>query len=441
MRSYKAVILEAELLASPPKAVADFLKQRAERLKGERFNDDVDERFEAALRERDDPLISLALAKHGQFGAVAKPLFESGSISGAIRLAVLSNATLSSELFSRFPVALFGSPEKAAEWLVGAPAEEVSALFENPGLDNGFLRDLLEGAKPFDAIGQEQLALFVATLARNERMRTPYDDKHMDGYAEYSHGAVFDAAWKLAGTAPATERWAMALSWLYDRLRTDAFSIDKPLDLAPRWIPDPADTELVEKDAEEVERGWLSHHQGVRKGLGRLALRKDSKLFEALLASDDPALRSAAYADGSLSPEQIGAAYHRDGELAFNQAMHNQSLWRTALGRDALRKVAWAVVHNDKHSDLSAANIYNGIRDDFAKSHPDWFKEDDSFSPEPSDEPATKADVQALDERLAQASPGTGVEQLTQALGALNSRVGWVWWFSLGALVASLWRR
>lgn len=63
MRSYKAVILEAELLASPPEAVADFLKQRAERLKGERFNDDVDERFEAALRERDDPLISLALAK------------------------------------------------------------------------------------------------------------------------------------------------------------------------------------------------------------------------------------------------------------------------------------------------------------------------------------------------------------------------------------------
>jgi hypothetical protein len=42
---------------------------------------------------------------------------------------------------------------------------------------------------------------------------------------------------------------------------------------------------------------------------------------------------------------------------------------------------------------------------------------------EASDEPATKADVQALSEML----------------GMLNTRLGWVWWFSLGALATSLW--
>lgn len=114
----------------------------------------------------------------------------------------------------------------------------------------------------------------------------------MDGYAEYSHGSVFNAAWKLAERMPVNERWSRALCLLYDRMQTDAVSIDKPLELAARWHPDPGNVELIEKEAKELERGWLPSYQGVRKGLARLALHNDSKLLASLLASDDPAFRS-----------------------------------------------------------------------------------------------------------------------------------------------------
>ena len=438
MRSYKTVIQEAELLASPPAVVAEFLKKRAAQSKDERRDDDVDEEFEAALHGRNDPLINLALARYGQFNTAVLPLFKGGGPSGAIRLAVLANTALGDEFFSRFPVALFGSPEQTAVWLATAPDAEISALFENPKLDDSFLRGLLESSKPWDSIPEARLATFVSSLVRNERMRTPYDDSFMDGYSEYSHGSVFNAAWKLAERMPVNERWARALCWLYDRMQTDAFSIDKPLELAARWHPDPGNVELIEKDAKELERGWLSSYQGVRKGLARLALHNNSTLLTSLLASDDPAFRSAAYADGNLSPEQLSAAYDKDGELVFNQAMHNHKIWRTAQGRAALKAVAWLVVNNDKHSDLLAANIYNGIREDLAKKHSAWFADEEDFASEPGDEPATKEDIGALADRLTQPGLGQGIEQLKQSLQSLNSRVGWVWWFSLGALVASI---
>lgn len=438
MRSYKTVIQEAEFLASPPAVVAEFLKKRAAQSKEERRDDEVDEEFEAALHSRNDPLINLALARYGQFNTAVLPLFKGGEPSGAIRLAVLANTVLGDEFFSRFPIALFGSPEQTAVWLATAPDAETAALFENPKLNDSFLRDLLEGSKPWDSIPEERLAVFVASLVRNERMWTPYDDSFMDGYSEYSHGSVFNAAWKLAERMPVNERWSTALGWLYDRMQTAAFSIDKPLELAARWHPEPGNVELIEKEVKDLERGWLTSYQRVRKGLARLALHKDSKLLAGLLASDDPAFRSAAYADGNLTPEQLSAAYEIDGELVFNQAMHNHKIWRTAQGRAALKAVAWLVVDNDKHSDLLAANIYNGIREDLAKKHSDWFKDEEDITPELCDEPVTKADIGALTDRLTQLDSGQAIEQLKQSLQSLNSRVGWVWWFSLGALVASI---
>ncbi|MNP22305.1 hypothetical protein D3C76_1149700 [compost metagenome] len=107
-----------------------------------------------------------------------------------------------------------------------------------------------------------------------------------------------------------------------------------------------------------------------------------------------------------------------------------------------MEAIAWAVVSADKHSDLLAANIFNSIRSDFVKKHPDWFKDEEDFRPEleASDEPATKADVQTLSEMLSQPGFGQTLEQLRQSMGAIHSRLGWVWWVSLGALAASLWR-
>jgi hypothetical protein len=84
VRSYKTVILEAELLASPPAVVAEFLKKRAAQSKDERRDDDVDEELETALNGRNDPLINLALARYGQFNAAVLPLFKGCKPSSVI---------------------------------------------------------------------------------------------------------------------------------------------------------------------------------------------------------------------------------------------------------------------------------------------------------------------------------------------------------------------
>jgi len=63
MRHYKTLIQEAELMATPSEAVAEFLKLRAALPKADALNDPVDGETEWALHSRKDPLIALALAQ------------------------------------------------------------------------------------------------------------------------------------------------------------------------------------------------------------------------------------------------------------------------------------------------------------------------------------------------------------------------------------------
>jgi hypothetical protein len=96
----------------------------------------------------------------------------------------------------------------------------------------------------------------------------------------------------------------------------------------------------------------------------------------------------------------LSSAYQRDGELMFDMAVHNLWFWRAADTRAALKEIAWAVVNNDKHSDLLAANIYNSIRKDMQRKYPDWFRDEEDPEPviDASEAPATKANIAALAE-------------------------------------------
>ncbi len=358
-----------------PEAVAEFLKKRAKQSMDELDHDPVDEEAEVALRGRSSPLIDLALARYARFIETLRPIFQSSQPCGAVRLAVLSNGTRW-PAYTHFPVELFGERkqeprEQAAAWLAEAPKEELQALFENPRINDDFLSDLLKRSKPWDALSDESLVTIVGILGRNERMWTPADD-FIDGSADASYHAVFDSAWKLAESVEPSERWAKALSYLYDRLETRAFSIKEPLGLVNRWRPEPSNSKLVEEETKRNARGDLSSYQGVRRGLAKLALRGNPDLLPGLLTSDDPGLRSAAYADGHLTTEQLLAAYEREGKLVFDQAVRNRNLWlwRTAAGREALGKVAQGADSEDWYWPL-----YKNIWAITAKEHPDWFKD------------------------------------------------------------------
>ena len=436
MRGYKTLIQEAELMAMPPEVVAEFMRRRAGQLKDEARNDPVDEDVEKALRARCDPLIDLSLARHGRHMAVVSELFQSSAPDSPIRLACLANRSLGHEVFRSFPTGLLGrEPGPIAEWLLSASDDELCALFENPTLTDSFLRDLLERGRGWESIDNDRLCRFVSVLHRNPRMRTPRDDDYMDGYAEYSYGSVFNAAWKLAETAPATEVWAFSLGWLYEQLETDAFSVKEPLALTARWHVPPDDTEANERQAKDHEIGHLGNMERVRKGLARLALSKDRKLLAELLASDDVAFRAAAYSAGPLNADQLRSGYEKDGELVFMEGISNMYLWRTQATRQALHDVAWSVVRNDKHSDLMAANQYNWMEKDVRKKHPAWFANDDGEQAMADDGandqlPATRADISSLSGQLDRNAQG--LDSITKALQALMSRTGWILWFSIG---------
>ncbi len=441
MSGYKTLIQEAELMAMPPEAVAEFLKRRAGQTKDEARDDPLDEAVEKSLRGRSDPLIELSLARFGRHLDVVSELFQSNGANSPIRLACLANRSLGQEIFSSFPVGLLGrEPGPMAEWLLTASDDELCALFENPTLSDSFLRDLLERGRGWEAIPDDRLCRMVSILHRNQRMRTPQDDDHMDGYAEYSYGAVFNAAWKLAETAPTTEAWAFSLGWLYEQLQTVAFSIKEPLKLAERWHIDPDDAEANERQARYHGTGDLGHMERVRKGLARLALSVSSTLLAELLASDDLAFRAAAYASGNLNAEQLQAGYEKDGEIVLTEAVRNRWVWRSQSTRRALHDIAWGVVHSDKNSDLLAANLYNFAEKEMREQHPTWFADGEgvrSGDSEVEDQsPATRADIASLVGHMDRQAKG--FETVSQALRSLLSRTGWIWWFSLGALVVSL---
>jgi hypothetical protein len=179
----------------------------------------------------------------------------------------------------------------------------------------------------------------------------------------------------------------------------------------------------------------------VRKGLARLALSMDSKLLAELFGSDDVAFRAAAYSAGRLNADQLRAGYEKDGQLVLTEAIRNMHLWRTQATRQALHDVAWGVVRNDKHSDLMGANQFNWMEKEVRKKHPAWFADEDqgegpSYDDVDDQTPATKADLTAISGHMDRQSKG--LEAIGQAFQGLMSRTGWIWWFSLGALFASL---
>ena len=431
VRSFDSVVDEARLAASPAESVVRYLEDRGARVAKKPFSDTADEKFEQALLDRHDPLIDLALARWCCHIATGRALLAANAGDNtqalAIRLSLLSNVTAGASFMSNGPTAFFG--ESPMDWFPSATDEELTAFFNNPSLNNQFFEAFFNGGPSWVCLSEPQRLTALRALTSNPRMSTPYDQSFADGYAEYTHNKVFEAAWNMAGTVPNTRPWAFALAWLFDVLLPIGHGVDDPLALAARWMPD---------DDEGVTHGSLSPFQHVRKGLARLALAKNAARTDEFLASDDPALRAAVYASRRLNAEQIAAAVERDGAMGFDEMVRNEGLWRSQDHRDALRDASWTVVQADPSSDLLPHNLFTGMWERMEQEHPSWFDDVAPSAPDDLDVPATRADIQRVLETLSGSNTGTGLQQLAIAIQALNQRLGWVWWFSLGALVASI---
>jgi hypothetical protein len=365
-RSYKVLITEAELMAMGPSQVAALLRRRVTPPWDLPDTFEMDASAEKSLLQRDDALINISLARYARDLASVKFLFQSAEAASPLRLAVLSNASVTDDeiLTKGFPVNLLGRDKDAAAWLETASDQELAALFENPSLGNEFLSSVLESKHPYGSLAEKALIAIVHHLAKNKRMSTAYGANDRDDWAEGQYNHVFYAAWGLAERAPVTPQWAHALATLFNSLERSA-SIKDPLTAAARWRPvDPREIALEEKSARET---WHTEYQTVRKQVA--GLRASTHLAE-LLASDDRAFRAAAYAYGQMNTEQIDSAVKRDGVFAARETLNNSWIWRTSEGRHTLETLSW--IQQDEDNILS--NHYRRNHERFSKTNPEWFR-------------------------------------------------------------------
>jgi hypothetical protein len=434
-------VLEAQLAASTADRVFAWLEARAGRPKD--TPSDTDPQVEKSLLARNDPLINLGLAQYGIEDETVKTLFNSSdpAYRPALRLAVLSNQALVTHQAyhtGNLTEALMGHRRNAGEWLPELSNEELRALFKNPTLDENFLIDFLEQKTGWHELDERRQLFVLRALAKNPRMTAHYHSVIMDGYAEYKHSAVFSAAWRLAETATVKIQWCWALYELF--WQTTASSMMKePLEVAKRWLPDPANVKVAAAEASAFESGYLGAFAQLREQIARLAVQGSSvgAKLEVLLTHEDLPVRLAACQYGRLTEAQIAAAAARDPKFVFEAVVRNEWLWSRSATREVLKTLAWA--QPDPRSYMDAPNMYRHMEAEFRQKQPTWFKGEDQ---EPVDEdslPVTRGEfkeaVTELAGKIELTSPHLGTIQA--AVLALLARSGWLRW-GLAAVLALL---
>lgn len=390
-RGPKTIVLEAELLASSPERVCAWLEETTKQEGFELHGRDED--LESALLTRRDPLITISLARlASRSNVMVQILAGAGLENRAIRLAALTNEIVAKVDYGGMPEVLLARSAHLESFTASLDEQEVVALFSNPTLDDDFLIDFFEQKGPWHALDEARRLSAISALQNNPRMQAPYGGEPYHGYGEFKHRRVFSAAWELAGKVPVNVEWAAHLCWLYEKLSTEHVSVPHPLQLAARWVPDPADVALVEREREALEGGHLENFARTRRGIARLSVgaAHEDDARRALASHDDPALRAAVYFSASMTVDEMKLADERDPLLSFEQMMWNRWVWRTKEQREQLRVMAWDG-KRDPNSYMDPQSLFSARREAYRKEYPDWFKDDEEVE-DPHAQPLSSDD-------------------------------------------------
>jgi len=358
MDRYQQRIDAAFLTHCSPQAAYDWLFEH-------RHTDDkappwlsvVPKAQEYLLVRRKNPLIDLGIARFGHSSEAIRRVFKRGDVG--IRCAALSNAHIGPS------GSLRGGwlEEKDIKKIIRSGMKaELESFAKNKFLNNDALEQLIERKDSFADLSDDQYINMLFWLGRNPRMSADYDDRILDGWAEYRHGRIFSLAWDLARHLPITETNAYVL---YELLQNTALpgGYDNPEEVLERW--------RIEDEPKDESRSLESSYF-LRTRLADI-LTADDKL----LNSNDRAVRESFYR--RFSPWRFKDwpnFIERDGELAFDGMVKNEELWCNTENRKLLHDVAWKVP--DPHSSMNAPNIYNALEERNRSQHPEWFAEDDS---------------------------------------------------------------
>lgn len=368
-RESGAIIREAELLAGTPEAAAAWVKERS--TLSVYFWAEGDQDTEIALLGMGSRLVDLALARYGRNREVLRQLYGRGD--QPLRAAALANEPhLREDIFDAW--GFTGAARDDFSWLSGLSASEFQALFANPALPDHFRSGFFEQKGAWSAIEDGRRREAIAWMTRNLGARE--EKNRYDGWANYSHSKVFDAAWQLSAHAPTTSEWAATLANLYDRLPAETFSKFDHLEVGKRWFPTSDDDKTWNDEGAYKENGHLTSYQRIRARLARLAVTNSGKKGPPdLLSHADVAVRCGALMALQIEVGGIGEAVERDGAVAADALIENESVWRKEETRDALREACWALP--DPHSTMLVPQAYNQRESAMRDRFPRWFADED----------------------------------------------------------------
>jgi hypothetical protein len=380
---------EAILLASSDAAVADYLVKRGTEAKKQRWGEGISEETEAALLQRGNRLIDLRLAEYCLFSSTAQALFIRDPNDWALRSLLLSNQAMAEgHIMDRFPECLFEKEKGLLKYLSKISPDDASVLFKNPTLEDSFLENFLSLGSYWQAMPGNSRTIAVSTLAMNPKMQKEVEMRdHADGFGWHMAGKPFEHAWRLVINLDPTADNAMHLAHLYENLAKYCLKRDGILEALPKWKPQ-SDEELA-KEAKDNERANTSDFQTIRRAAAAMLLTEYEVKQEALLASEDNAIRAGAYAAGKFAPAEMKAAVERDGWFAADSFLENPNCWRTAEHRDELLSGISGV-----DSDWIGWR-YDRYANKYRNERPEWFA-DNEIETADEDRPLTESSIGEL---------------------------------------------
>ena len=393
---WRSRVLEAELLALPPESVYRRYEQLSDESYSQATYEGLDPRVEERLLARNEPLITLALARFTCHQETARELVGRvvtdraagyltedspvmlallanerlaalglGGVPFVVELAMLANEGLKMSDSSRGTLAV--KWDAIEPWLASASPSERRALFENPTLDAAWLEGCVEGNNGWKEIPAGEQRSLASVAAHALKRRQPVEVGRFNGFEQVQERALTRAFWTLAERVPVDKEWAITLSWMFEDLSSKSVG-DRTnwLQIAARWSA--------------LDAGF-----GVRFGIGRLLLEMypsgaREQWTARLLASEDEALRAAACAFGSLSIEQMEAAIQRDcSSETFDALGHNPGAWAAEMKPretlDSLRERVLEGASSDparleRYEDLDLPRSVWDIEETMRERHP-----------------------------------------------------------------------
>jgi hypothetical protein len=294
--------------------------------------------LEAALLDRKEPLIDLALARYGSSPKIVSQIFErtagaSDPITVGLRTACLSNQAIDT-LWNRFPVEIIGEAETKR---IFAEDEERDAysLLDNPRISEKLLEDLFARRGQFAELPELRWLKLITLAADNKRIVTNQDDREGP---DMGHYGIQKSIRQLVREAPATPQSMYVIHNLLSNLDPQQTHGDGDLEaVLARW-----ESVEIKNYKGEVENGYytgLSFAEEFRCLVavlyGRSYANNESKTAGSA-DSSDPALRASYYAHTKLSQKEMEAAHGKDRALFIFA-----SLWNTSLFHDRMLRIVF----------------------------------------------------------------------------------------------------